>query len=951
MADAHYAARRAIRSSSRLVATMLSCAIISLISAAASLSDTGTTGSISQRGTAVPIRVTGDRDYPPYCYLDNGLPSGFDIDIIRAIATAIGLDLEIELKPWGEARRSLESGRADMIPGMARIPSRENDFEFTTPTKHLSFDLFVKRSSRIRSIEDARGRSIFVQRAGVMYDLIRQDGIFTNLVPVTDAPEAIRLLAAGECDGAIVNRVQGHYLIQRDKIPNLKSLNADFPTIPYCFAVRKGETELVSVLNEGLNIIRAEGTYDEIYDKWFGVYERTTYGDTIRILIVSVGTVLLCSILLAGINWSLRRKVQRRTGELRKVIDLIPHAIFARDRNGTYILANQALADSMGLSVDSIVGERHTELYPGDVHTEEYIREDLQVLDTGQSLFIPETDYIDRAGKRRFLQVTKIPFQQDERGKAGSVLCVAVDITPLKEAEEEVRANRERLEITLNSIGDGVIAVDSDGTVIWINPVAVKMLGMAVGEVVGKALADSVHGSTAEGDPQDFHEIIKKALQSDERAGLAYHLILTARDASQRDISLKWSPILRGKHARNGLVLVLRDVTDEILLNKRLNDTQKMESIGRLAGGVAHDFNNLLSGIIGYSELLNISLSGNEECRAYLKGIFEASERARELVQQLLAFSRRQPREIQPVNIHTVIGHVTSLLQHTLDRRITISRHLNAVATVVMGDRSLIQNALLNLGVNARDAMPSGGSLSISTRNHNMSESECGRFPYAIKPGPFIEIKVVDTGIGMDRETMNHIFEPFFTTKGQSGGTGLGLAAVYGTVKDHGGYISVSSRPCQGAEFTLGLPVSEAAIMDEDPMAAAADERGSGCILLVDDEPLVIHTMEAILKSLGYHTLSAVNGREALSVYAANRDRIDLVILDMIMPELNGEQTFHELRKMNPAVRVIISSGYLQEHNIPDLLDMGILGVLQKPFRKSDLARRVSYVLRFTEDV
>lgn len=394
----------------------------------------------------------------------------------------------------------------------------------------------------------------------------------------------------------------------------------------------------------------------------------------------------------------------------------------------------------------------------------------------------------------------------------------------------------------------------------------------------------------------------------------------------------------------------MRDVTEERQLNNRLMENQKMESIGRLAGGVAHDFNNLLSGIVGYAELLNLSMNETDTSRTYLKGIFEASERARELVQQLLTFSRRQPREIKPVNIHTVIGHVTSLLQHTLDRRITISRHCRAGMFTVMGDRSQIQNALLNLGINARDAMPSGGSLTITTRNVQKNQQDCDRLPYTIKPGNYIEIHVADSGVGMDGETLAHIFEPFFTTKGQSGGTGLGLAAVYGTIKDHGGYIHVSSKPGKGTEFNMGIPVLETCEQEEEMAPATADLRGRGCILIVDDEPLVVNTMDAILRSLGYETLFAVNGREALTVYARHRDKVNLVILDMIMPELNGEQTYKELIKIDPDVKVIISSGYLQEHNITDLMELGILGVLQKPFRKTELARQVSSILRYSAE-
>jgi len=892
------------------------------------------------------LKVVGDREYPPYCFLDNGIPSGFDIDMIRAIAAVMGFKIQIELRPWADARHELLSGRADIIPGMARIPSREAEYDFTTPTKYLRFDLFVPEQSPIETMEDARKSLIVVQKAGVMYDLIKHEGLLTNLVAVTDAPQAMRLLAESECDGAIVNRVQGHYIIEQEELRHLKALNFTFPTIPYCFAVRKGEVELQNILNEGLSIIKADGTYETIYEKWFGLYDRERENTLIRNALIVLAAILLITALLAIINWSLRRQVQMRTAELRLVIDLIPHLIFARDREGRYTLVNRAMADSMNMEVREIIGRSHADFYPQDAHTAAYLREDQQVFESGQPLFIPETEHIDRKGRRRYLQVSKIPFQVHSTVPS-SVLCVAVDITDLKLAEEAASNSRENLVITLNSIADGVLATDADGRITRINPVAAHLMGIDEKDVLNQPLSQYLALTRPHGESLDAGELVQLALNDKIDSDLAQQAMLGSRGGEQRLVSMKWSPIKSESARITGLVLVMRDITDEMRMNQRLAETQKMESIGRLAGGVAHDFNNLLAGIMGYAELLNISLNTHDECRTYLKGIFEASERARDLVQQLLTFSRRQPREIKPVNMHTVIGHVIALLQHTLDRRITVSRHFNATMFTVMGDRSQLQNSLLNLGVNARDAMPTGGSLTITTRNVLIREEDCLRFPHPLHPGPFIEVFVSDTGVGMDQETILHIFEPFFTTKGNMGGTGLGLAAVYGAVKEHGGYVDVTSKPGHGSVFRLGLPVLELSDLADDPEPDQAQVRGSGCVLIVDDEPMVMKTIEAILRGLGYKTLTAVNGREALSVYLHHRDEIDLVILDMIMPEMNGRETFRELKRIDPDVRVMICSGYLQEHGIEELMDMGILGVLQKPFRKSELSKRVAYAIQY----
>jgi len=889
--------------------------------------------------------ISGDRDYPPYCYLDNGIPTGFDIDVIREVARTMNIELAFDLKPWSEARELLRDGAVDVIPGMARIPSRESDFDFSTPTKQLMFDLFVRKDSPIHTLEDARHLNILVQKAGVMDDLIRQQNVITNITPVPDASEAIQLLDDEKYDGAIVNRVQGHYILAHKKINSIKSLKITLPTIPYCLAVKKGETDLIDRLNEGLIIMKAEGRYDEIYEKWFGIYEKDFHSRTVNTILIVTGIIFLLLIISGLISWSLRKKVQSRTAELRQVIDSIPFLIFARDRQGRYTLANQATAQSMGISINEIIGRRHQDLFPNDTNTTTYLQEDQDVFSSNQSRFIPETEYIDRDGRRHVVQVTKIPFRQIDNHPT-SVLCGVIDITDLKEAEEAVRSSRENLMITLNSIADGVIATDANGHIISVNPVAEKLTGYQAREAVGRSLASVLNFITTEGEALAIGEITRQALFDEQNTSLGLQVTLISRDGSQRDVSVNWSPIRRADGTHTGLVLVLRDVTEENRLTHRLNETQKMESIGRLAGGVAHDFNNLLAGIIGYAELLNHSLGEQNENRTYLRGIFEASERARDLVQQLLAFSRRSPREIKPQNMHTIIGHVISLMQHTTDRRITISRHLNASLCTVMGDRTQLQNALLNLGINARDAMPSGGSLTVTSRNMQISEAECDHHPYPIKPGPFIELSITDTGIGMDRETLSHIFEPFYTTKGKMGGTGLGLAAVYGTIKDHGGYIDVFSKPGMGTTFKLGFPVIESAEATEEEHAEHAQSPAVGCILIVDDEDIVLRTVNEILQSLGYRTLTAVNGRQALEIYKNNFHTIDLVLLDMIMPELNGEETFREMKKINADIKAIISSGYMQDYGFEALSELGVIDVLQKPFRKHDLATKVANGIR-----
>jgi signal transduction histidine kinase/ActR/RegA family two-component response regulator len=376
--------------------------------------------------------------------------------------------------------------------------------------------------------------------------------------------------------------------------------------------------------------------------------------------------------------------------------------------------------------------------------------------------------------------------------------------------------------------------------------------------------------------------------------------------------------------------------------NQHAYNALKMEAVGRLAGGIAHDFNNILTAIQGNAELLQMEGFGQAERDDMLKQVVAASRRAAELTRQLLDFARKGTFQIVAVDTTAIIEQSVALLSHSIDKRIDIKLDLQADPPTVLADPSQIENALVNLGMNACDAMPNGGVLTFATKNVALDEESCADYPSEIVPGPYVEVCVCDTGGGMDSKTRSRIFEPFFTTKEVGQGTGLALASVYGCIKSHYGNIHVDSHPGQGTTFRVLLHASETACVSANSPPGQDVISGTGHVLVVDDEGIVREFVSTALQKLGYSVSLCINGAEAVEYFKDSHQNVDLVILDLIMPVLNGPDTFRKLKAIDPDVKVLISSGFSQNQTTNGLIDEGALGLLSKPFRINELAHTLA---------
>ncbi len=377
-------------------------------------------------------------------------------------------------------------------------------------------------------------------------------------------------------------------------------------------------------------------------------------------------------------------------------------------------------------------------------------------------------------------------------------------------------------------------------------------------------------------------------------------------------------------------------------LEAQLHHAQKMEAIGTLAGGIAHDFNNLLMAIQGRASLMLVNKDSTHPDFENLRGIEDHVGSAAGLTRQLLGFARGGKYEVKPTDLNGLIKKENQMFGRT-KKEISIKEQYEETLWVVEVDRGQIQQVLLNLYVNAWQAMPEGGNLHVKTRNMIL-DTNC-RKPYPVKPGKYVEISVADTGVGMDKQTRERMFDPFFTTKEMGRGTGLGLASAYGIIKNHGGFIDVSSEKGHGTTFSVYLPASEKKVLENRKPEGDTLKKGAGTVLLVDDEEIIIEVSEQLLKRLGYNVLTALNGKEAIKAYQENRDRIDIVVLDMIMPEMGGGETYDGIKKMNPNVKVLLSSGYSLDGRATEILDRGCNGFIQKPFNLEGLSRKLREIL------
>jgi two-component system, cell cycle sensor histidine kinase and response regulator CckA len=496
----------------------------------------------------------------------------------------------------------------------------------------------------------------------------------------------------------------------------------------------------------------------------------------------------------------------------------------------------------------------------------------------------------------------------------------------------------EMFRLITENAEDLITVVDRNGKRLYDSP-GYNKLGYSIEELGKDPLPEQVHTEDREALIAARKETFRKGV------GPRVEYRFQRKDGEWRFLESTPSPVRNSKGEIENVVIVSRDITErkqaEELLRRRdeqLRQSQKMEAVGRLSGGIAHDFNNLLGVIIGYSESMEFRLAPNDPMRKSVEEIRKAGERAAALTSQLLAFSRQQVLQTQIVDLNALVGDMGNMLKRLIGSHIDLKTKLAADLANVKADQSQVEQVIVNLVVNARDAMPEGGKLRIETSNIDVNENLASTFP-SLQPGPYALLTVTDTGTGMDAETRRHIFEPFFTTKGPGKGTGLGLATVYGVVKQSGGSVVVESEPGKGSTFKIFLPhtneVAVAPVPEEEPVAKEA--MGVGTILLVEDEDALLSLAAERLKQCGYTVLTASDGVSALELERSFQGTIDLLLTDVMMPRMGGLTLARSITKSRPKIRVAYMTGHAErEPTFREALRSGAEAI-QKPFTHAQL--------------
>jgi PAS domain S-box-containing protein len=633
-----------------------------------------------------------------------------------------------------------------------------------------------------------------------------------------------------------------------------------------------------------------------------------------------------------------RRKAEDRLrsseARFRTLVDHATDAFFLYDETGTIVDVNHQACESLGYEREELIGMSARQLDTNFETNPEFFEQVRARLRDGKPLAF-DSHHRRKDGSTFPVEMRLRPFE--ERGHWFSV-GLARDITERKRAERALIESHSLLNGVVEGTSDAVFVKDLHGRYLMINSAGARFLGKPVEEILGKDDTTLFSAETA----HTVMSLDRRIMDSGESETSEE----TASAAGVTRTYLSTKGVLRDAQGEvTGLVGIARDITDLKRLEDQFRQAQRMEAVGRLAGGVAHDFNNLLTVINGYSELALLQLPEGDPTSHLLGEIIKAGERASNLTRQLLAFSRKQVLEPRVVSLNTLIGDVYKMLRQLIGEDIEVSFAPEPSLHLTKVDPGQFEQALMNLAVNARDAMPGGGRLSIETRNVALGQRE-GAEHAELRPGRYVLVAVSDSGQGMDAATLTWIFEPFFTTKAPGKGTGLGLAMVYGFVKQSGGHVEVSSKPGQGTTFRIYLPSEESAAEPTRPSSGIhVLTRGTETILLAEDDDSVRTFSKLALRSSGYVVLEARNGTEALRIAEGHPGPIHLLVTDLVMPQMGGRRLTDSLMEARPDMRVLLMSGYTDEVALHQRTEESKFTFLQKPFSAKSLTRKVREIL------
>ena len=626
----------------------------------------------------------------------------------------------------------------------------------------------------------------------------------------------------------------------------------------------------------------------------------------------------------------------------RTIFEAAPLGIVIADPQGYILEANQAFFQMLGYRHHQVKSMTFVDItYPDDREENNKL---IKALREGRiSAYQTEKRYLKSDGQSLWA-IVKASAAKDQYGNIQYWLGIMEDISERKSAQEALMESERRYRNILGSIAEGYFEVDLKGNFTFFNNRVCQIIGYERDALLGMNNRQYASPQTA----RKMYHIFNRVFRTGEPAKVTKYEIIR-KDGTEKILEVSASLMRGADDQPAGFSGIMRDVTSRIQAEKekkrlesQVQHAQKMEAIGTLAGGIAHDFNNLLMGFQGNISLMKMDLTDEHPHQEFLNNMESYVKRGSELTRQILGFARGGKYQVKTTNLNVLINKNADMFSRAR-KEITIHKKFQKNLYTVDVDRGQIEQVLLNLFVNAWQAMPGGGNMYVETENINLQANDYDK-PYAIDSGKYVRITVSDSGIGMDKKTQERIFEPFFTTKAFGRGTGLGLASAYGIIKNHNGIINVYSEKGHGTTFKIYLPASDKQIIAEKFKIEEA-RGGSETILLVDDEEMVADIGKDLLEKLGYTVLVAAGGAEAIKLFQRHREQIELVILDMIMPDMSGGETFSRMRAIKPNAKILLSSGYSLDSRASAIMKQGCNGFIQKPFNLKKISHKIREIL------
>ena len=958
---------------SRLVITIVVAVLICVFSVATSQAvDPRNKERVPARRSLKTIIVD---NYQPYTFMnEKGSPDGFSVEMIKAVAAVMDLDLEIRPGTWEQATKELERGTIDLLPMMAHSVERDKKFDFSVPHT-IAYDAIFSRNGdkSLGSLKELSGKTVIVMNKDAAHDYLLSSGLSETmrLQLVDSLPEALRQLSSGKGDAAIMPKLVGILTLKK---LNLSNIDPSPPVIdrytrPFSLAVRKGDQALLERLNQGLGIIKDTGQYDAIYKKWFGALEEPRIPWKSALQLISLGGIFL--IAFAAWNVSLKHQVKSRTKGLeaevaerrlkeealreseeryRSLFGKASDGIFLMSPDGKLIEVNESFARMHGYSTGELLQMNVKDL--DTPKSAELIPERMHRLLAGEILTV-EVEHHHRDGHVFPLEVSANLISI---GGEPFIQCFHRDITERKRAEEAISHASERLLLATRAGGVGIWELDAvTNNLIWDDQMF-TLYGITSDTFGGtyEAWRAGVHPEDL---PQGEAEL-QMALRGEKEFdtefrvvwpdGTVHHIRALAHVHS--DASGKPTSVIGTNY---DITELKRAEEEKSGLEAQLQQAQKLESLGVLAGGIAHDFNNILMAVLGHAELAIERISPMSPARGNLAEITKASRRAADLCRQMLAYAGKAAFALERVGLRELVEEMAHMLKTSISKKAILNLNLERGLPPIEADPSQIRQIVMNLIINASEAIGDrSGVITVSVGATRCDDEYLRKTELRddLAPGLYVHLEVTDTGGGMDAQTRSRIFEPFFSTKFT--GRGLGLAAVLGIVRAHKGALKLYSEPGKGTTFKiLFLAMTEGEDAARSPESSPlADWRGKGTILLVDDEESLVALGARMLEHLGFSVLTAADGLQAVDLYRERGEEIDLVLMDLTMPHMDGAEAFGELRRLNPEVRVVLASGYSHEDVASRFAGKSLSGVLQKPYTLAKLRESLAGLMPKRQD-